>query len=170
MLYPRSRETLSCPVVAPLRSLTVGVSRHSQLLCAFPAFLVPIQEGFTTSYDAVAVLEEEHPTPRVRNVIGKDESSVLLPQDEATYEILNVIASDGLPTLKIVKLEPQAQATKGVVMGYPFRMPVSLLQRHPQVEEAIRCITARTQEKTRQVIVTIRGSLPHQIDLGNWRV
>ena len=44
-------------------------------------------------------------------------------------------------------------------MGYPFRLPTELLLRHPQVEEAIRCQTPRTKEATRQVTVTLRGSL-----------
>ena len=53
-------------------------------------------------------------------------------------------------------------------MGYPLRMPTALLLRHPQVEEATRCLTPRQQDETRQVLVSVRGPLPPHIDLGNW--
>ena len=44
-------------------------------------------------------------------------------------------------------------------MGYSFRLPTDLLLRHPQAEKATRCQTPRTKEATRQVTVTLRGSL-----------
>ena len=55
-------------------------------------------------------------------------------------------------------------------MGYPLRISLALLQRFSQVEEAMRCVTPRLKEKTRQVIVTVRGTLPPHLDLGNWEV
>ena len=60
------------------------------------------------------------------------------------------------------------QLSKGVVMGYPLRMPTALLLRHPHVEEATCCRTTRQQDETRQVLVSVRGPLPPHIDLGNW--
>ena len=52
-------------------------------------------------------------------------------------------------------------------MGYPLRMPLQLLQRHPQMEEATRCLTPRDKTETRQVLVTVRGAFPPQLDLAN---
>ena len=57
---------------------------------------------------------------------------------------------------------------RGVVMGYPLRLPTDLLLRHPQVEEATRYQTPRTKEATRQVTVTLRDPLLSQLFLGSW--
>lgn len=103
----------------------------------------------------------------MRNLIGKDGSSVLLPLTEATFTTLDGIASDPDKWVPLVKLAPQVQVSKGIVMGYPLRMPTALLLRHPQVEEANRCQTSQRDE-TRQVLVSVRGPLPPHIDLGNW--
>ena len=146
----------------------MGVARPRPVPCVFPAFRVPAQEGFGTSYDAVAALEMEHPHLQMRNVIGRDGSSVLLPQNAETLATLDSLAADPGEGITLVKLDPQAQLTKGVVMGYPLRMPLQLLQRHPQVEEATRCLTSRDRTETRQVLVSVRGALPPHFDLGNW--
>ena len=55
-------------------------------------------------------------------------------------------------------------------MGYPLRMPLVLLQRLLQVEEAMRCVTPGLKKETRHVIVTVKGILPPHLDLGNWGV
>ncbi|XP_045116126.1 uncharacterized protein LOC123507382 [Portunus trituberculatus] len=149
---------------------SVGVSRAQRSQANFPAFRVPAQEGFGTSYDAVAALEEEYSHLHMQNIIGRDGSTVLLPQDEDTYNTLHTIASDQEAFLDIMELSPDSQLTKGIVMGYPLRMPPFLLRHHPQVEEATRCVTPRDREETRQVLVSVRGPLPTQIDLGNWGV
>lgn len=51
-----------------------------------------MSEDFPTSYDAVAALEKEHPHLLMRNLIGKDNSSVLLPKNEATFNTLDQLA------------------------------------------------------------------------------
>lgn len=48
-------------------------------------------------------------------------------------------------------------------MGYPLRVPLTLLQRHAQVEEATRCLNLRYKEETGQVFMTIRGLLTNQM-------
>ena len=106
----------------------------------------------------------------MKNVIRRDDSSVLLPKDEYTYLTLDAQTSNSAPALKLIKFDSKTQLTKGVVMGYPLRMPLALLQRLPQVEEAMRCITPRLKEETRQVIVTVRGTLSPNLDMGNWEV
>ena len=155
------------PAQQPARP-SVSVTRQAPLNTNYPAFRVPVTEEFPISYDAVAALEEEHPHLLMRNLIGKDNSSVLLPKDEATFITLDQLASEPSNWLRLVKIEPAAQLSRGVVMGYPLRMPTALLLRHPQVEEATRCLTSRQQDETRQVLVSVRGPLPPHIDLGNW--
>lgn len=147
---------------------SVSVARPPPLLSPFPAFRVMPQEGFQTSYDAVAYLEDIVQGLKVRNLIGKDGSSVLVPLDESTFNTLNSMASDTSAQVTITKIEPQTQVKKGIVMGYPLRMPLSILLNHPQVEEATRCQSTRGQMDTRQVLVTLRGDLPPSLTLGNW--
>lgn len=159
--HPLSRNT-------PLLRPAVSVARQEPPPSEFPAFRVPEQEGFPTSYDAVAALETEFPQLRMRNIIGKDGSTVLLPTTEESFQTLAGLAADPGAWLILVRLDPGIRTTRGIVMGYPTRMPVSLLKRHPQVEEATRCTTTRLREETRQVLVTVRGPLPPHLDLGNW--
>ena len=120
----------------------MSVTRQAPLHTDFPVFRVHATETFPTSYDAVAVLEEEHPELLMRNLIGKDGNSVL-PKNETTFTTLDKLASDPSNWIYLVKLDPQIQMSKGIVMGYPLRMPTALLLRHPQVEEAKRCLTPR---------------------------
>lgn len=113
-------------------------------------------------------LESEHPGLLVKNVPGKDGSSVLLPCSQDAYDTLHALAMDKGSFLTIFEIDQSIQVSKGVVMGYPRRLPVTLLQRHTQVEEATRCLTNRQRDETRQVVITVRGPLPPMIDLGNW--
>lgn len=100
--------------------------------------------------------------------MGRDGSSVLIPLDEISFRFLEETANDPGASIRVIKLAPQTQVTKGIVMGYPLRLPLSILQRHPQVEEAVRCQTSRHKEDTRQVLVTLRGPLIPSLTLGNW--
>lgn len=163
-------QPLGTPASAPRPKPAVGVSRPPPTVSKFPAFRVPHQGAFPTSYDAVAALEQKHPALQMRNVPGRDGSSVLLPLSQETYEVLHVLASEEGAFLEISEIDPSVQLSKGVVMGFPRRMPVALLQRHPQVEEAERCLTSRQREETRQVLISVRGPLPPMLDLGNWGV
>lgn len=171
----RVQENMSLPVrrssPPPVRRAarpSVNVSRPPRVDSDFPAFRVPEQEGYATSYDAVATLEQYHPDLRMKNIVGRDGSSVLLPLDEGTYNKLDSLANDQAALVKILKLTPQTKTHKAIVMGYPIRMPVELLKRHPLVEEATRCVRTRFKWETRQVLLTLRGPPPPHIDLGNW--
>lgn len=155
----------------PLRQAflpSVSVARPPPPHSPFPAFRVMPQEGFPTSYDAVAFLEDSVQGLTMRNLVGKDGSSVLVPLDEKTYNTLNIMVTDNTSRVTLIKIDPQTQLKRGIVMGYPLRMPLSILQHHPQVEEAARCQTTRGQMDTRQVLVTLRGDLPPSLSLGNW--
>lgn len=158
----------SPPPVRRASRTSVSVSRPPPVPSDFPAFRVPVQEGFATSYDAVANLEDLHPEIRMRNIPGRDGSSVLVPLTEESYNILDGLASAPDAPVSLLKLDAQANTNKAIVMGYPVRMPVELLKRHPTVEEATRCVRTRYQWDTRQVLVTLRGPIPPHIDLGNW--
>ena len=70
----------------------MSVARQAPLENTYPAFRVPMSEDFPTSYDAVAALEKKHPHLLMRNLIGKDNSSVLLPKNEATFNTLDPLA------------------------------------------------------------------------------
>ena len=86
---------------APLTTkLAVGVARPQPLPNAYPAFCVSAQERYATSYDSVTALEEEHSQLNMKNVIGRDDSSVFLPKDEYTYLTLGALTSDSAPALK----------------------------------------------------------------------
>lgn len=156
------------PRTQPLSRPMVSVAPPPPTTTNFPAFRIPAQPEFPTSYDAVAALEDEEPQLKTRNVIGKDGSSVLVPLDESSFAILEAMAADPGAAIQVIKLDPNTQTTKGVVMGYPLRLPLTILLRHPQVESAERCRSARHQEDTRQVLVTLRGPLTPSLTLGNW--
>ena len=135
---------------------------------SFPAFRVPHQEGFATCYDAVVALERELPDLSVRNVVGKDASTVLVPLDEPSYQSLLAVAGDAAAQVKLSVLDPSLRVTRAVVMGYPHRLPTDLLLRNPQFESAERCQSRKTRDLTRQVVVTVRGPVPASVSLGNW--
>ena len=94
----------------------VGVACPQPLPNAYPAFRVLAQEGYATSYDAAATLDIRHSQLNMKNVIGRDGISVLLPKDEYAYLTLDALTSDSTPALKLIKLDPKTQLSKGVVM------------------------------------------------------
>lgn len=108
-----------CSTTAPRTSKpTVSVARHQPLPNFYPTFRVPTQERYGTSYDAVAAEN--------KNVTGRDSSSVPLSKVEDTYRTLDAMASEPAAPVKLIKLDPQPQLTKSVVMGFPLRMPLTL--------------------------------------------
>ena len=100
----------------------------------FPAFRVPVQDGLQTFYNAVTALEEDCPSLVMRCLPRKDGSSVILPKSTETFQHLQDVAVNCSTTrVKLVQLDPHINTTRGVVMGYPFRLPTELLLHHPQV-------------------------------------
>ncbi|KAG0711789.1 hypothetical protein GWK47_019883 [Chionoecetes opilio] len=158
------------PTASPSQAHSVSVSSPPHQRSPFPAFRVPRQQDFDTSFDAVAALEETFPHLKIRNPDGTDLLSVLVPLDEESLLLLEDTALDQDAPMKLIKLDPQTNMTKAIVMGYPLRLPPVFLLRNPQVESATRCLTARTQDDTRQVLVTIRGPIPTSITIGNWGI
>lgn len=65
----------------------MDVIRPRPVSCNFPPFRVPPQEGSTTSYDIVAALELGHRLLEIENIIGRDDTSILIlhPHTEETY-------------------------------------------------------------------------------------
>lgn len=86
----------------------VGMTRPPPLLNEFPVFWFSVQEGSTTSYDAVSALEEENPGLVIHSAKGRDGSSVLIPRDENSYQTLNALVA-----LKLVKLNPFTRLPRG---------------------------------------------------------
>ena len=64
-----------------------------------PLFRVLIQDGFQTSYDAVAALEESFPTLVIRCLPGKVASSVILPKSTETFQHLQDVAVNRSTTM-----------------------------------------------------------------------
>ena len=153
---------------SPLSRPSVSVAPPPRLESQFPAFRVPAQEGFPCSYDAVAALENGEPHLNTKNTIGRDGSSILLPLDAQSFHTLEAIANDPGAEITVNMIDRSLQVTKGVIMGFPLRLPLAIILRHPQVEDAVRCQTAATKEDTRQVIVSLRGPLVPSLTFGNW--
>lgn len=103
-------------------------------------------------------LEDDNPQLKMRNIVGRDASSVLVPLDEPSYQHLHNIASDPDAPIKLQEIDPAVKSTKGVLMGFSLSLPLSIVLRHPQVEEASRCVSPRDQTETRQVLITYRGN------------
>ncbi|KAG7178139.1 Nucleic-acid-binding protein from mobile element jockey-like 1 [Homarus americanus] len=55
-----------------------------------------------------------------------------------------------------------------VLLGYPLELPVEVIIIHPKVTKAKRCVTTRDKAQTKQVLVDIKGTVPEEVDLGNW--
>lgn len=68
--------------------MTVTPTQRTQ--SKFPAFHVPDQPEFPTSYDAVGALEDLQSTLRTRNTMAKDGSSVLVPLEEVSHNTTQV--------------------------------------------------------------------------------
>ena len=107
----------------------------------------------------MVALEEKHSQLNMKNVIGRNGSSVLLPKDENTCLTLDALTSNSAPVLKLIRLDPKHSSSRVSSWAIPLRM-----------KEAMRCDTSRLKEETRQVIVTIRGTLPPNLDLDNWGI
>lgn len=81
--------------------------------------------------------------------MGRDGSTILVPLDQYIFDTLNKMAAQPGSTTDISKIDPQLQTSKGIMMGYPLSLPISIIERHPCVETAARFQTASTQDDTR---------------------
>ncbi|KAG0722710.1 hypothetical protein GWK47_005865 [Chionoecetes opilio] len=96
-----------CPQPPRRKPHSVSVSSSPHQGFSFPAFRVPRQKGFPhTNFDAVAALEKTFPDLKVRNLVGTDLSSVLVPLDEESFLLLEDTALDLDAPAKLIKLDP----------------------------------------------------------------
>lgn len=72
----------------------------------------------------------------------------MLPLNQESFDTLDSLTAAPDALVHLIKIDPQVKQTKAIVMGYPIRMPVDLLKRHPLVEEATRCVPTRFQWET----------------------
>ena len=159
--------------IRTVQAIMIGVSslQSASSEQELPAFRVPVQDGFQTSYNPVAALEEDYPTLVMRYLPGKDDSSVIFSKFTETFQHQQDVGVNCSTTrVKLVQLDTHSNTTLGVVMGYPLRLLTDLLLRHPQVEDTTRCQTPRTKEATCQVTVTQRGTFLSQLSLGSWEI
>ena len=85
----------------------------------FPAFRIPVQDGFQTSYDAVVALEEDCTTLVMRCLPGKDGSSVILPKSTETFQHLQDVAVNcSITRIKLVQLDPHINTTPSSIYGF----------------------------------------------------
>ncbi|KAG0717544.1 hypothetical protein GWK47_054186 [Chionoecetes opilio] len=68
-----------------------------------------------------------------------------------------------------IVLVPKEPTRKGVLLGYPTALPLDPVLEHPSVDAAERCYHNAEHGRrlpTRQVLLTLRGSVPASLDLG----
>ncbi|KAG7171036.1 Nucleic-acid-binding protein from mobile element jockey-like 4 [Homarus americanus] len=69
--------------------------------------------------------------------------------------------------------QPRSSARSPISTGrrslrYPLELPVEAVIKHSKVTKAERCVTSRDKAQTRQALVDIKGTVPEEVDLGNW--
>ncbi|KAG7173424.1 putative RNA-directed DNA polymerase from mobile element jockey-like 96 [Homarus americanus] len=91
-----------------------------------------------------------------------------LPQDHNTAKILSEVTNLNGKTVKIILLDPEEKTTRMVLLRYPLELPVEVIIKHSKVTKAERCVTSQDKAQTKQVLVDIKGTVPEEVDLGNW--
>merc|ERR1712035_430 len=91
--------------------------------------------------------------------VGSDHSrKLILPTKE-----INLTEIEGKP----IQLKASRQGTsKGVLLRYPILMPLTPIEKHPNMLEVKKC-RIYTGEPTRQVEITVQGPLPGCLELGS---
>ena len=134
-----------------------------------PAFrILPTTDW--TAYEVVQALEKDT-TLSLTARPGRDEAFILYPKDDATMTALRNLTSLQGKEIKLQQLhEPGKKPTKGVVMGFPHGLPLTLLTKEENILSAIRCKYGKQRSDTRQVMIEHMGPLPGKIDLGIWGI
>lgn len=160
----RYEEKKTQQATAPEQPKETPTSRHQS--GDVPRIIIPATEGFQSPIDVAEALEAALNMREKLPMKFLHSGQVLLfpPTMEVHDDIINLKELKGKP---IHLQSSTSNITKGVVLKYHLLMPLSLLQRHPQIISADR-LTHREGEPTRQVLITVRGPLPGYVDLGNW--
>ncbi|KAG7163006.1 putative RNA-directed DNA polymerase from mobile element jockey-like 63 [Homarus americanus] len=90
------------------------------------------------------------------------------PQDHNTAKILSEVTNFNGKTMNIIPLDPEEKTTRMVRLRYPLELPVEVIIKHPKVTKAECCVTSQDKAQTKQVLVDIKGTVPEEVDLGNW--
>ncbi|KAG7166711.1 Nucleic-acid-binding protein from mobile element jockey-like 10 [Homarus americanus] len=131
-------------------------------------YKIPKETEFNHAYEVVVALELEYKNIKFSmkpNLVG---DLILSPQDHSTAKILSEVTNLNGKTVKIIPLDPEEKTTRMVLLRYPLKLPVEVIIKHPKVTKAERCVTSQDKAQTRQVLVDIKGTVPEEVDLGNW--
>ncbi|KAG0718256.1 hypothetical protein GWK47_052785 [Chionoecetes opilio] len=130
---------------------------------------VPQTEGFENPYTLIDAIEDAYPQLKFRAHPGRDNDFLLHPKDDEALAALLSLTSVNSKPMKLHLVQTIPPKITGIVMGYPLRLWLEHLQKHPQILETTRCTTTRDGVSTRQVRITLEGqTLPSQLDLGVW--
>ncbi|KAG7157175.1 RNA-directed DNA polymerase from mobile element jockey-like 4, partial [Homarus americanus] len=141
------------------------------LTVAFPTVMkykIPKETEFDHAYEVVVALELEYKNIKFSvkpNLVG---DLKLSPQDHNTAKILSEVTNLNGKTIKVIPLDPKEKTTRMVLLRYPLELPVEVVIKHSKVTKAERCVTSWDKAQTRQVLVDIKGTVPEEVDLGNW--
>ncbi|KAG7166423.1 Nucleic-acid-binding protein from mobile element jockey-like 9 [Homarus americanus] len=97
-----------------------------------------------------------------------EETGNVADLDHNTAKILSEVTNLKGKTVKIIPLDPEEKTTRMILRRYPLELPVEVIIKHPKVTKAERCVTSQDKAQTRQVLVDIKGTVPEEVDLGNW--
>ncbi|KAG7166896.1 putative RNA-directed DNA polymerase from mobile element jockey-like 91 [Homarus americanus] len=131
-------------------------------------YKIPKETEFDHAYEVVVALELEYKNIKFSvkpNLVG---DLILSPQDHNTAKILSEVSNLNGKAIKIIPLDPKEKTTRMVLLRYPLELPVEVVTKHSKVTKAERCVTSRDKAQTRQVLVDIKGTVPEEVDLGNW--
>ncbi|KAG7169759.1 RNA-directed DNA polymerase from mobile element jockey-like 1 [Homarus americanus] len=131
-------------------------------------YKIPKETEFDHAYEVVVALELGYKNIKFSvkpNLVG---DLILSPQDHNTAKILSEVSNLNGKAIKIIPLDPEEKTTRMVLLRYPLELPVEVVTKHSKVTKAERCVTSRDKAQTRQVLVDIKGTVPEEVDLGNW--
>ncbi|KAG7176703.1 putative RNA-directed DNA polymerase from mobile element jockey-like 87, partial [Homarus americanus] len=132
-------------------------------------YKIPKETGFNHAYKVVVALELEYKNIKFGvkpNLVG----DLILPPPPRPQHSQDPQRGhqsqqeDGQDNT----IRPRGKTTRMVLLRYPLELPVEVTIKHPKVTKAERCVTSQDKAQTKQVLVDIKGTVPEEVDLGNW--
>lgn len=126
---------------------------------------------FVSAYSALVSLEEDYPKLTVATTVTSGSSFILTSKNTDTARYLSSTSTlRPHKTVAIQYLDPAEVTKKCILMGFPLEFSLKMLEHLPNIVSAKRCYYRFLKTETWQVLLTIKGDIPSEIDVGNFGI
>ena len=143
------------------RARRAGVQEENQA----PPRLNKFRVIASTPTDAYRIINHATETNRRLNMSARPNLKsewIITPKDSFTYNYLKTTT-----LINVVELKNEEKKKKAVIVGYPYNLPLSELNKNPQI-----CEVERMKNKygtlSKTILCTFIGRIPDKVDLGQW--